>query len=66
MPLVLCVGLDSDDNCIREQRERACPWKKSLIYSLALVKNGKHMVRYLERQSCLPTDVYSEDEEDAV
>jgi len=51
---------------VRWLRERACPWKKSLICSLALVKNGKHMVRYLERQSCLPTDVYSEDEEDAV
>ena len=30
------------------------------------VKNGKHMVRYLERQSCLPAEVYSDDEEETV
>jgi len=47
-------------------RERACPWKKSLIRALAEVKNGKHMVQYLERQSCLPADVYSDDEEETV
>ena len=44
-------------------RENGCSWKKSLVRALAEVKNGKHMVRYIERQSCLPTDVYSDDEE---
>ena len=44
-------------------RENGCSWKKSLVRALAEVKNGKHMVRYIERQSCLPTDVYLDDEE---